>query len=227
MLFGKKDKQDKQKLAACEKQIEELKRENARVTREYEKKLKQCAEDKERLSAEILRLNKKAAKAAKQNSRKNEPLKAEKTAESVQAESAAQTIKVEGQAQTLEHAIENAQGAEKALAGALYNEALERYRLEIKRLKEFIVVWERALLSDQPAEVKGRKAVLVSALKEILSFNEQECTLSELSGKVASITSFIAGGRREEEGGIDLNEVLNPSVELNLEELCKELGVME
>lgn len=216
MLFGKKDKQNKQnkqKIADFEKKIDELKRENARILREYEKKLKQSAEENERLSAEILRLNKKAAKSSKHNSRKNEPFKPEKT-------------RVTQSAENVENA-ENAENAEKIRAGALYSEALERYRLEIKRLKEFIATWERALLSDQPAEVKGRKAALTSALKEILSFNEQECSLSELSEKVAGITSFISGGRREEEGGIDLNEVLTPGGELNLEELCKELGVME
>ncbi len=208
MLFGKKDKQDKQKLAACEKQIDELKRENARIRRECEKELKAANEENERLSAELRRLNKKAAKTAKQSLRKNEPLKAEKTA--VQDKNAVLSDKIEQDKNS-----------------ALYQEALERYRLEIKRLKEFVTVWERALLSEQSAEVKGRKAALTSALKEILSFNEQECSLFELSEKVAGITAFISGGRREQEGGIDLNEVLNPSGELNLEELCKELGVME
>lgn len=208
MLFGKKDKQDKQKLADCEKQIDELKRENVRIRRECEKELKAANEENERLSAELRRLNKKAAKTAKQSLRKNEPLKAEKPA--VQDETAGLSDKTE-----------------KDKNGALYQEALERYRLEIKRLKEFVTVWERALLSEQSAEVKGRKAALTSALKEILSFNEQECSLFELSEKVAGITAFISGGRREQEGGIDLNEVLNPSGELNLEELCKELGVME
>lgn len=206
--FGKKTEKsaDARKIEQLTRDLEQLRRENNALKESSQKEIKKCAEKLSSAEAEIYRLNKKAAKSNKKSH-----------GESL---SEAQTKPLGG---------ETSQKSEeqKELSENFKNELLSRYRLEIMRLKEFIVVWERALLSDGASDNKNRRAALARALKEILSFNEQECSLSELSDKVAYLTDFISGGRRKEEGGIDLNEVLNPSGELNLEELCKELGVME
>lgn len=206
--FGKKTEKsaDVKKIEQLTRDLEQLRRENNALKESSQKEIKQYAEKLSSAEAEIYRLNKKAAKSNKKS--RGESL------------SEAQTKPLGG---------ETSQKSEeqKELSENFKNELLSRYRLEIMRLKEFIVVWERALLSDGASDNKNRRAALARALKEILSFNEQECSLSELSDKVAYLTDFISGGRRKEEGGIDLNEVLNPSGELNLEELCKELGVME
>ncbi len=206
-LFGRKSKSEEtKKIDELTALCESLKKENAAIKAQTQKELKQYSEKLSAANAEIYRLNKKAAKAGKKN----------RGDEQVGADNADK--KVEKQAE---------KAAEKFAENSVENELLSRYRLEIKRLKQFIAVWERALLSDGVSENKSRRAALARALKEILSFNEQECSLAELSDKVAYLTDFVSGGKREEEGGIDLDEVLNPSVELNLEELCKELGVME
>lgn len=206
--FGKKTEKsaDARKIEQLTRDLEQLRRENNALRESSQKEIKKYAEKLSSAEAEIYRLNKKAAKSNKKS--RGESL------------SEAQTKPLGG---------ETSQKSEeqKELSENFKNELLSRYRLEIMRLKEFIVVWERALLSDGASDNKNRRAALARALKEILSFNEQECSLSELSDKVAYLTDFISGGRRKEEGGIDLNEVLNPSGELNLEELCKELGVME
>lgn len=206
--FGKKTEKsaDVKKIEQLTRDLEQLRRENNALRESSQKEIKKYAEKLSSAEAEIYRLNKKAAKSNKKS--RGESL------------SEAQTKPLGG---------ETSQKSEeqKELSENFKNELLSRYRLEIMRLKEFIVVWERALLSDGASDNKNRRAALARALKEILSFNEQECSLSELSDKVAYLTDFISGGRRKEEGGIDLNEVLNPSGELNLEELCKELGVME
>lgn len=210
-LFGRKSKSEEtKKIDELTALCESLKKENAAIKAQTQKELKQYSEKLSAANAEIYRLNKKAAKAGKKN-RGDEQVgadNADKTAEKTAEKQAEKT-------------------AEKTVGNGVEGELLSRYRLEIKRLKQFIAVWERALLSDGVSENKSRRAALARALKEILSFNEQECSLAELSDKVAYLTDFVSGGKREEEGGIDLDEVLNPSVELNLEELCKELGVME
>ncbi len=213
--FGKKTEKsaDAKKIEQLTRDLEQLRRENNALKESSQKEIKQYAEKLSSAEAEIYRLNKKAAKSNKKSRSENLP--------------ESQTKPLGGETSQKNGETSQKNEEQKELSENFKNELLSRYRLEIMRLKEFIVVWERALLSDGASDNKNRRAALARALKEILSFNEQECSLSELSDKVAYLTDFISGGRREEEGGIDLDEVLNPSGELNLEELCKELGVME
>lgn len=216
-LFNKKSAKQKELEAEnleLKSQLDKIKAENLELQAEKQKLEKGFAEKQSALVAEIYRLNKKNFKSGKFDSR----LKNEKSGESAEnsegaCEVAAARFETEKQ--------------ESAFQSSLETELKNRYVLEINRLKTFIARWEKALLSGDAASEKLRKTALASALKQIFNFNEQELTLCELSDKVAEATELIAGGKREESGGIDLDEVLNPSEDLDLESLCKELGVME
>lgn len=111
-------------------------------------------------------------------------------------------------------------------AEEIKNAAALRYALEIRRVKALAVCAE-AELKQSGGEQNKKKAALVMALKEILNFDETRLNGDALSEKAEELTDFIRGGKREEEGAIDLEEVLAPKEELDLEALCRELGVME
>ncbi len=101
-----------------------------------------------------------------------------------------------------------------------------RYNVELQRLNNFIQRWQNALPEpDKGIEGKKRRA-LSMALAEILkdkpcvnSIEEGVALLDKLNG--------VIGGNVQSESGFNLEEVLNPGNELDLESLCKELGVMD
>ena len=103
---------------------------------------------------------------------------------------------------------------------------VERYNAELQRLKNFIKRYQNALPEpDKGVEGKKRMA-LCMALAEILkdkpcvdSIEEGIALLDKLNG--------VMGGNAISESGFNLDEVLNPGNELDLESLCKELGVMD
>ena len=80
---------------------------------------------------------------------------------------------------------------------------------------------------DRPPESERRKA-LVAAIKEIISDNKTINTAEQGREIVARITDLLSNGGKPKTPSdtFDLNEVLNPG-ELDLESLCKELGVMD
>ena len=103
---------------------------------------------------------------------------------------------------------------------------VERYNAELNRLKTFILRWQSAL-PEHDKGIEGKKRMALSmALAEILkdkpcvnSIEEGVALLDKLNG--------VIGGNAQSESGFNLEEVLNPGNELDLESLCKELGVMD
>ena len=115
----------------------------------------------------------------------------------------------------------------KQRAKELEEDALNKYRLELLRLRAFIEKWIGALPEpkERTAESKKRMA-LALALSEILKDNDCPKTLEEGIEILEKLNSVISGGG-EQTNGFNLDEVLNPSGELDLATLCKELGVMD
>ena len=103
---------------------------------------------------------------------------------------------------------------------------VERYNTELQRLKTFISRWQSAL-PEHDKGIEGKKRMALSmALAEILkdkpcvnSIEEGVALLDKLNG--------VMGGNAQSESGFNLEEVLNPGNELDLESLCKELGVTD
>ena len=217
-LFNKKSAKQTElenENAELKEQLNKIRAENAEIKAEKQKLEKDFAEKQSALTAEIYRLNKKILKSGKFEARaKNE--KSGDFTERTDDEN------------TKENANENEKEKELlSLEPETQAELKTLYIREINRLKTFIARWEKALALGDPLAEKRRKAALSAALKQILNFNEQELGLSELSQKVTEITDLISGGKREEDGGIDLDEILNPSEDLDLETLCRQLGTME
>lgn len=202
--------------AELKEQLNKLRGENEELKARNAEAEKNFAEKQSALVAEIYRLNKKISKSGKFDGKFDSRFKAENNDKAEKIENAEKEEKTEKTEKTETTIRPNAKA-----------ELSAAYMSEINRLKTFISRWEKALLSGDLAAEKRKKSALTAALKQILNFNEQELSLAELSDKVSEMTDMIAGGKREEEGGIDLDEVLNPSEELDLESLCKELGVME
>ncbi len=109
------------------------------------------------------------------------------------------------------------------------NAALMRYKAEIKRIKALVFAADAELMANGAETAKDkRKQALVAALKEMLNFDETALTVEQAGEKAEALTEFLRGGRRpEDDSYFDLDEVLNPKEELDLEALCRELGVME
>lgn len=109
------------------------------------------------------------------------------------------------------------------------NAALMRYKAEIKRIKALVFAADAELMANGAETAKDkRKQALVVALKEMLNFDETALTVEQAGEKAEALTEFLRGGRRpEDDSYFDLDEVLNPKEELDLEALCRELGVME
>ena len=243
--------------ADLKEQLNKIRAENADLKAEKQKLEKDFAEKQSALTAEIYRLNKKFLKSGKFDARAKteksgdpaEPTDGESAANEAAALAAVSTVTAaeataitaaatpEVVSATDEKAENSPKNADKfaeenekdllSLAPETQAELKTLYVREINRLKTFIARWEKALAFGDPLAEKRRKAALSAALKQILNFNEQELGLSELSQKVTEITDLISGGKREEGGGIDLDEILNPSEDLDLETLCRQLGTME
>lgn len=103
---------------------------------------------------------------------------------------------------------------------------VQRYNAELARLSHFIQRWQSALPeSDCGIDGKRRRA-LAMALAEILK--DKPCVNSVEEGVLLlDKLNSVMGGNAQSESGFNLEEVLNPGNELDLESLCKELGVMD
>lgn len=114
--------------------------------------------------------------------------------------------------------IENAYlEAEKLKSAAAY-----AYALELKAVKNFSVKW-RAYFSDNADKVK--KEDIIDLLKGFLS----DVGIETAKETVEKMDKALGSGKTAEAVGeefeFDLDAVINPSGELDLESLCKELGV--
>lgn len=127
--------------------------------------------------------------------------------------------------------VENA----KMRAKIITSSAREQYKTEVDALKLFIDRWT-AFVSDTvksyPSD-KTRKLVAVSdMIKEILQGDD--CATVSNKQKIEEIYKITDGFKiqapslyGESENGFNMEDVLNPKGNLDLMELCKELGVTE
>lgn len=114
-----------------------------------------------------------------------------------------------------------------AKAEAIIEEASQKYEKEITRLRIFVEKWQSALPEPKDITPESRKRrALAVALSEILKDNPCNSSLEEGVKLLEKLTNAINGGNAEE-GGFNLEEILNPGSELDLATLCKELGVMD
>ena len=115
-----------------------------------------------------------------------------------------------------------------AAAQDLQNKIAGLYGDELKRLYVFAARWQAALPTDDRSPESERRKALVAAIKEIISDNKTINTAEQGREIVARITGLLSNGGKPKTPSdtFDLNEVLNPG-ELDLETLCKELGVMD
>ena len=109
----------------------------------------------------------------------------------------------------------------------ILKQAHQRYSEEILRLRLFVARWLQSLPEHKERTPETRKrTALAVALSEILKDNPCTENLDEGVKLIEKLNDAISGGKQEA-GGFNLEEVLNPSGELDLATLCKELGVMD
>lgn len=100
------------------------------------------------------------------------------------------------------------------------------YSLEIKRLYAFAARWQAALPFDDGSCEK--RLALTKALQALFSDHKTLNSAADGEDLIARATALLTEKQSPapQSDGFDLNEVLNPG-ELDLEALCKELGVMD
>lgn len=102
----------------------------------------------------------------------------------------------------------------------------EDYALEIKRLYAFAARWQAALPFDSTSQEK--RQALAKALQMLFSDFKTLNSAKQGEELIAQATALLNEKQSPPlpSDEFDLNEVLNPG-ELDLEALCKELGVMD
>lgn len=152
---------------------------------------------------------------------------AEQSAQTANAAQNAQPTAVQNNTQPAPTEQSNAQ-LPSAAAEDLQDKIAELYSDELKRLYVFAARWQAALPTDDRSPESERRKALVAAIKEIISDNKTINTAEQGREIVARITDLLSCGGKPKTPSdtFDLNEVLNPG-ELDLETLCKELGVMD
>ncbi len=118
----------------------------------------------------------------------------------------------------------------------LTNSIEEQYQLEVERLKRFVVRWNgyfKTLKDEYPQNPALKKAISIKekvdsapcgSVKKLIS-DIDKLLPQEKKKKIdpkKKINEYIAATG---DNGFNLDEVLNPG-ELQLEDLCKELGLM-
>lgn len=122
----------------------------------------------------------------------------------------------------------------------MISETNEEYFLELKRLKMFSAKWENffkgQILTKMGEEYTNKIDDVVKGINEIIDCDVIGCRGISNKEKVEKIRDLIDKSRAKQgvygeysvsESGLDLNEVINPTGDLDLFELCKELGVTE
>lgn len=111
--------------------------------------------------------------------------------------------------------------------------AMEKYALEIKRLKLFADKWQ-AYFDDSS---RMEKQELINLLTDLMREENTVDGVFDAKAKVDKIfekvgepfdpVELIKEQFDSEETGFNIDDAINPKGELNLEDLCKELGVFE
>ena len=123
-------------------------------------------------------------------------------------------------------------------ADQIKNNANHQYSLEIERLKKFTARWDdyfKKLMEKYPLYPPTKQAVeLNEMIKSFSGEVDPKQAIDELEKRLpqenegqfepkAKIRDYIAA---TSDNGFNLNEVLNPG-ELKLEDICKELGLID
>lgn len=112
-----------------------------------------------------------------------------------------------------------------AFSENLEKQAVIRYNAELKNLATYITRWQNAL--PEPGErtaATKKRAALSAAIYNILIEINEVSSAEEGKAAVKRINDVIGGNTGD--SSFNLDEVLNPG-KLDLESLCKELGVMD
>lgn len=108
----------------------------------------------------------------------------------------------------------------------LRDKALSLYKEQLEILAVFIKRWQDALPdSDEITPGAKKRAALAKAIMRILADSPTD-TIENCENSISRINATISGKPTNDEGTFNLDEVLNPG-KLDLEQLCKELGVMD
>ncbi len=113
------------------------------------------------------------------------------------------------------------------------------YELELERLKNFSQKWEKYFsdLSDKSNSDKAKKTEIIiehlkstnkssspkNVIKELDKLIDEDTKINPIFDPKKKISEYIAS---TSEGGFSMDEVLNPG-ELKLEDICKELGLLD
>lgn len=104
---------------------------------------------------------------------------------------------------------------------------IELYNAELKRLYAFAARYQAALPADDALPENAKRRAVAGAIKEVLADNKTINSAEQGQEIISRINEILSGGGKIDSGdSFDINEVLNPG-ELDLESLCKELGVMD
>ena len=110
----------------------------------------------------------------------------------------------------------------------LEKNAVNEYNLQFERLKAFIARWQASLPESKADTPENKKRLaLTKLLSGILQESTPVCDLQSGAFTVERLNDAIGGKNIDGESTFDLDAVLNPSTDLDLEALCKELGVMD
>lgn len=111
--------------------------------------------------------------------------------------------------------------------------AMEKYALELKRLKLFSQKWQAYFSEHDHLEVQELNNLLHDLLvsdksvDETLSAKEKVDKIYAVLGEPIDPESLIKEHFDSEDTGFNIDDAINPKGELNLEDLCKELGVFD
>ena len=98
------------------------------------------------------------------------------------------------------------------------------YATELSDLKAFSKKWRDLFSSDDtPVDKKNEMIDLLNGFLDKIGLESAKDTIKKISEKLGGEDKVSAQGENEYE--FDLSEAINPSGELDLEELCRELGV--
>lgn len=104
---------------------------------------------------------------------------------------------------------------------------IELYQTELKRLYAFAARYQAALPVDDALPENAKRRAIAGAIKEVLADNKTINSAEQGREIISRINEILSGGGKiDSDDSFDINEVLNPG-ELDLESLCKELGVMD
>lgn len=120
---------------------------------------------------------------------------------------------------------------DRQVAFDLKQTAMQEYALELKRVKLFAQKWQGVYSGGSALEKQELSNLLIDILRDdksvdfVLKAKEKADQVYEFLGGDFQPEQLIKEALNEEENGFNIDDAINPKGELNLEDLCKELGV--